>query len=96
MGKAKRSFSRPKSNHLHYTHGYRTEETHDIKQDIEVEEDVFMIKMLLERLKSLLNQSDTSIAELQLENEALRKELRTLRHELNDKEKRIQLLETIM
>ena len=80
---------------IHSTRGHKTQPC-DPKQDMEVEQDVFMIKMLLEKLKSLLNQGDASIAELQLENDALKEEVRILRHELCDKERRIQLLETIM
>ena len=67
----------------------------DVRED-EVEQDVFVIKMLLERLKSLLHQSDNYISDLHLENEALREEIKTLRLELSEKERRVQLLETII
>ena len=61
--------------------------------DGEIEEDVFVIKTLLEKLKLALVQVNSDVAD---ENEMLKKELKILKGMIQDKDKKIQMLENIL
>ena len=61
--------------------------------DGEIEEDVFVIKTLLEKLKLALVQVNSDVAD---ENEMLKKELKILKGLIQDKDKKIQMLENIL
>lgn len=61
--------------------------------DGEIEEDVFVIKTLLEKLKLALVQVNSDVAD---ENEMLKKELKILKGLIQDKDKKIRMLENIL
>ena len=61
--------------------------------DGEIEEDVFVIKTLLEKLKLALVQVNSDVAD---ENEMLKKELKILKGLIQDKDNKIRMLENIL
>ena len=62
-------------------------------KDAEIVEDVFVIKSLLEKLKLALVQVNSDVAD---ENDLLRRELKSLKCLIQEKDKKIRMLENIL